>query len=238
MNWMENNMVDISIVLATRQAYAPKNSPVLSLRAPLRGTADKVTMTMVALIGHPVRSARSSPNTTVSTHCQFCKDSPASYPTPQQPEMHEFYSPAVLRDIPTDVPTTAAAPAADNEDDDDRRRCHTSISVDNITTIDPIFLQERDAFYKELLHFANSLGASSSSTNEAQNDSATAASTAANNDSPAIDDHDSFHTFLSELDALHQELILLLPKPSASPHVPLLTTIAILTIVILHDLIS
>ncbi len=174
-------------------------------------------MTMVALLGHPAKSASPLPNTTVSTHCQFLKDSPATYPTPQLPETHEFYSLAVLRDIPTDVPTTAVA---DDYDDDDRSQCHPSISVDDITTIDPTFLQERDAFYTELLHISHSLGVSTQKTNEELHDSVTAASTA-DNDSPAIDDPDSIHAFLSELDDLHNELLLLLPQPSASsPHTP------------------
>jgi len=174
-------------------------------------------MTMVALIGHHVKNASPSPNTTISTLCKLLQDSPASYPTPQQSETHEFYWPAVLRDIPTDVPMTAAARDANNDDDDDRCRCHPSISVDDITTINPTFLQEREVFYTEFLQFAHSFGVSTTSTNEAQNDSVTTASNAAKNDSLAIDDLDSIHAFLSELDALHHELILRLPKPSASP---------------------
>jgi len=111
----------------------------------------------------------------------------------------------------------AAARDANNNDDDDRCRCHPSISADDITTTDPTFLQEREAFYTEFLQFAHSFGVSTTSTNEAQNDSVTAASNAAKNDSPAIDDPDSICAFLSELDALHHELLLRLPKPSASP---------------------
>jgi len=176
---------------------------------------------MVALLGQLARSASPSPTTTVSTHCQLPKDSPASYPTPQQPETHDFYSPAVLRDIPTDVPTTADATDAGDDDDDDRCRCHLSTSADIISTTDQTFLQAWDAFYTDFLHFAHSFDVSTPNTNEEPHDSVTAASNAANNDPPAIDDPDSLHTFLSELDALHRELSLHLPPPNASnPHTP------------------
>jgi len=174
-------------------------------------------MTMVALLGHPAKSDSLSPHTTVSTQCQFSKDSPATYPAPQQPETHEFYLPAVLRDIPTDVPTTADT---DDDDDDDRRRCHPSITVDDFTTTAPTFLQEKDTFYTELLQLAHSLGVSTQTTNEELHDSLAAASTA-DNDSPAINDPDSIHAFLSELNDLHNELTLLLPQPSSSyPRTP------------------
>ena len=174
-------------------------------------------MTMVALLGHPAKSDSLSPHTTVSTQCQFSKDSPATYPAPQQPETHEFYLPAVLRDIPTDVPTTADT---DDDDDDDRRRCHPSITVDDFTTTAPTFLQEKDTFYTELLQLAHSLGVSTQTTNEELHDSLAAASTA-DNDSPTLEDPDSIHAFLSELNALHNELTFRLPQPStSSPRTP------------------
>jgi len=150
-------------------------------------------MTMVALLGQPDKSANPSPSPTVSTHCQLPKDSPASYPTPKQQETTDFYSPAVLRDIPTDVPTTAEATDADDNDDDNRCRCHPLTSADNISTTAPTFLPDWDAFYNKFLQFAHSFDVSTPNTNEAPIDSVTAASNATNNDLPAIDDPDSLH---------------------------------------------
>jgi len=87
----------------------------------------------------------------------------------QHPETQDSYLTAVLRDIPTDVPMTAAALKADDYDNDDvncNRSYHPSINIDAISTINPAFPQEWDAFYTDFFHFANVTGAATPSTNK------------------------------------------------------------------------
>jgi len=145
-------------------------------------------MTMVALTGHPTKSASPSPTTIISIRCQVPQEPTATYLNTQHPETHDFYSNAVLRDIPTDVPTTAAALDADDDDDDDDRgrSCHPSTTTDAIYTIDPTFLQEWDAFYTDFLAFVNSTGASTPSTNENTIKQEHAGSVVATSASPAL----------------------------------------------------
>jgi len=76
-------------------------------------------MTMVALIGHPAKSASPLPTMIISTHCQVLQEPTASYLTMQHPETNDFYLTAVLCNIPMDIPTTAAALDANDDDDDD-----------------------------------------------------------------------------------------------------------------------
>jgi len=102
--------------------------------------------------------------------------------------------------------TTATSELID--DNDDWCRTHPSI-FDNNSTIDPTFLQEWDDFYKEFLPFIHSTGALTLSTTENTTAPLPAGPVAAISNPPAATDPE-YHTFLQELDALHNELTLLL----------------------------
>jgi len=155
-------------------------------------------MTMVALIGHPAKSASPLPTMFTSTHCQMPNEPTASYLPTIYPETNVFPLAAVLHDIPMDIPTTAAAFDADdndNDDDDRGRSYHLSSAHDAIPTIDPTFLQEWDTFYTEFLAFVNSTGALTPSTNENTSKHKPAGSVVATNNPPAADDLEPHRNF-------------------------------------------
>jgi len=173
-------------------------------------------MTMVALLGNPVESASPLTLATPHTLSQMLTEPTATNPTPQLKETPISHSIASLRDIPTDVPTTAATSDIYNANDDDRCRTCPSINDDN-KTLDPTslptwdyrtFLKERLALYNEL--FPPSTGALIVSTQETQTVPITPAdSIVATSDPPAATDPDRI-TLPKELDALpnalHNEL--------------------------------
>jgi len=164
-------------------------------------------MTMVALPGHPAKSASPSHTTIISKHGLGPHEPTTSYTTSKHSETNVFSSTAVLRDIPTDVPTTAATldDDDDNDDDDRCRSYHPSNAHDAISTIDPTFLQEWDAFYTDFRAFVNSTGASTSSTNEHTSKHEPAGSIVANNDPPAAVDLEP-HCAFPQLEVVHSEL--------------------------------
>jgi len=143
-------------------------------------------MTMVTLIGNPVRSVSLSASPTLPKVCRTLLDPSVSNATPQQHETNTFSTTACLRDIPTYVSTTAAAPDtdddADDDDDYDRHRPHPSLITDNTSVTTNAFLQQFDDFYNKFLHFNHSTGVSTASTVEEQNASIPAVATAADSD--------------------------------------------------------
>jgi len=146
-------MVPADIVWYTRRPRTHKNSLVLKLRVFLHRKANKVIMTMVTLIGKPVKS--SSPSTNLTFHIsQRLPPAPnLSSSTQRYPETHMPPPLTCLRDIPTSVPTTAAA-----TDDDDGARClcrHPESITDEdanltLTLIDP---HKWNNFCNEFLRF-------------------------------------------------------------------------------------
>ena len=130
----------------------------------LRGKADKVIMTMVTLIGTPASStSRSTSRTSPITCCPF-KEPNESILTPCHHDTPTFLTPAGLRGIPTNVPTTAAAPA---DDDDDRMRCHPPATLDEDNhTLTPFDPQEWANFYNDFIQFANSFNNATTRINE------------------------------------------------------------------------
>jgi len=167
-------------------------------------------MTMATLLGNPDRSANPLTSTTLPTSCGLLPDPITSTQTQQHPDTHILYCNAGLRDIPTDVPTTAATPDADDDDDDDRYRHHSSIATDDNFAITPDFLRQWEAFYNDFLHLAQSLGVSYPSTDESQHVSMPAVS-------PADDEPETTPVVLATLDDLSNELLHPLQSPSASP---------------------
>jgi len=172
-------------------------------------------MTMVALLGNPVESTIPLTLATPHTLSQMLTEPTVMHPTLQLKETPISHSIVALRDIPMDVPMTAATSNVYDADDDDR--CHTCPSInDNNTTPDPTFLQDWDyiTFLKELdaPHnelFPHSTGASIVSTHETQTDTITpAGSIIATSNPPAAAEPDRI-TFLKDLDALHNELTLM-----------------------------
>jgi len=135
----------------------------------------------------------------------------ASYSITQHPETHDFYPTAVLRDIPTDVPTTTVALAADDDADDDRDRSCPSIATDVIFTIDPTFLQEWDAFYLDFLDFVNSTGANANTSKHEP-----AGAVVATNDPPAAADPNKPRA-IQQSEDLHSEPTNLLQSPTTFP---------------------
>jgi len=83
---------------------------------------------MVTLIGKPVSNTSRSTSRTFPISCCPFKEPNESILTPCHHDTPTFLTPAGLRGIPTNVPTTAAAPA---DDDDDRMRCHPSAILDD-----------------------------------------------------------------------------------------------------------
>jgi len=118
--------------------------------------------------------------------------------TPQTQKTQISYSTAALRDIPMDVPMTAAT-----ADDDDNRCCNRSSIDDDNSTIDHTFFQEWEEFYKDFQHSINSTSAPSARIKETHSDIVPAGSiavAASNNPAAAEPEH---ITFTKELDALH-----------------------------------
>jgi len=164
-------------------------------------------MTMVALLGNPVKSASLFPRVTPHKPSQMLKEPTVTHPTPQPQKPPSFYPTAALRDNPTDVSTTAGTSNVYDIDDDDRCRTCSSIDDDN-STPDPPFFQEWDDFYKDFKLFINSNGASIVSTQATHTDTIVpAGSVVATSDPPAAAEQDRT-TFFKELDALHNELFI------------------------------
>jgi len=96
-------------------------------------------MTMVALLGNPGKNASPLHHATPHKLSQMLKESTVTHLTPQQQKTMIFYPNAALRDIPTDVSTTAAISNA--YEIDDAARCCTSPTIDDDnSTPDPPFL--------------------------------------------------------------------------------------------------
>jgi len=141
----------------------------------------------------------------------FLNEPTISHPTLQQQETQVFSSPAVRRDI-SDVHMTTAIAVGD---DGDRCRNHPLLNNNNSTT-DHTFLPEWDNFYKDFPHFTRSTGASDASTKMNTTAVVPASSVIATSDPPAATKPEHI-TFLQEMDALHNELILLLGPSTFSP---------------------
>jgi len=187
-------------------------------------------MTMVALLGNPVESASPLTLATPHTLSQMLTEPTATNPTPQLKDTPFSHSFASLRDIPTEVPTTAATSDIYDADDDDRCRTCPSINDDN-TTPDPTslptwdlrtYLTERFALYNEL--FPLSTGASIVSTQATRTVPITPAdSLVATSDPPAATDPDRT-TLLKELDALSNALHNELTRMRSTGTLPTCTT--------------
>jgi len=103
-------------------------------------------MTMVALLGNPVESASPLTLATPHTLSQMLTEPTVTNPTPQLIETPISNSIASLRDIPTDVPTTAAT--SDVYDADDDARCRTCPSINDDNTTPHPFLKKLDALHR------------------------------------------------------------------------------------------
>jgi len=110
--------------------------------------------------------------------------------------------------------TAAALNANDNDNDDCGQSCHLLIATDAISTIDPTFLKEWDAFYTNFLDFVKT-GAATLHTNKNIIKQEPAGSVTATSTPPATDDPEPIPAF-QELDDLHNKLTLLL-LPSTGP---------------------
>jgi len=188
--------------------------PVLSLRAPLRGKADKVIMTMVTLIGNPVQSASPFTSPTLPKECKRLLNPNASKNNPQQHEKPTFSLIAPPRDIPTYVSTTAASTTTVDDDNDDCHLSHPLCVIDDNFEITPAFLLQWEEFYNGYIQLDKSLGASTPSNTEKTTASLPEAPSAVDSE-PANDDPGTTKDLPSELD--HNELIQLVNPFSASP---------------------
>ncbi len=164
-------------------------------------------MTMVALLGNPVKIASPLPRVTPNKLSQMLKEPTAMYLTPHPQKTPIFYPTVVLRDSPMDVSTTTATSNAYDVNDDNRCRTHSLIDDDN-STPDPPFFHDWDDSYKDLKLIIHLTGASIASTQVTHTDIIVPIGSIVAASDPPADVNPERTTFLKELDALHNKLFL------------------------------